>query len=325
MSVTCGGSLRGSSRRALRTARVVGALGLMCVLLAACPPRVDPDTYEPPPVEARAEVATEEVDLVLGGAFEGAELRGRAGGLSLATSLDDACVGMVPSVPQHRFEVDAERPLTLRASPHGTGFVDLTMAVRGPDGGVRCADDGRTLDPVMTGIFGPGLHEVFVGEAGSDRPPYLFTIQAGIHEDPPLSVGTLFPPPIPDGDPPEALEEGTQGGVRITGRTAPARLEGVAGGTRRARDFGPDCAGFVAMAPDHVVELTGPAELTLRVRSNGDTTMAIQGPNESIFCRDDDDGLDPVLRRMLPSGRYHVYVGSYAADESPEYTLTISR
>jgi hypothetical protein len=44
-----------------------------------------------------------------------------------------------------------------------------------------------------------------------------------------------------------------------------------------------------------------------------------------VFCRDDDDGLDPVLRQLMQPGQWEIHVGSWEREETPEYTLSVSR
>ena len=107
--------------------------------------------------------------------------------------------------------------------------------------------------------------------------------------------------------------------------TAPGVLTGQAGGTRQAHELAPECRGWVAMVPGHAIEVASSMELTVRVQSDDDTTMVIVGPADASVCADDDDGLNPVVRRRFEPGRYVVYVGAFEEAAGPTYTLTVSR
>ena len=273
---------------------------------------------------AQAEVP-EAADLVVGTAFTEAELDGRVVATSYAARFGDDCVGRIAESPDRVIEVTDETVLTLDASARGTGFVDLTLVVVGPDGAARCADDADTLDPLLAGPFAPGRYDVYVGVRGQEAPPWVLRVRAGNHTPEPVRLGIAFPPAIESGPAPTPIEGGSGGGLRIEPGTGPGTLEGRAGGTRQAREHGSECVGWVSSAPDHVLELTGAEELTLRVRSNGDTTLVALGPGDVVFCRDDDDGLDPVLRQLMQPGTWEVYVGSWEREETPTYSLTVAR
>jgi hypothetical protein len=98
-------------------------------------------------------------------------------------------------------------------------------------------------------------------------------------------VGTPLPARIDDGTPAAPLGEGTFGGVVFGPDTAAARLEGIAGGPRHAATLRHDCAGWIATAPDHVVEAEAAMELQFAVTSEGDTTLVLRGttiPGDSV-------------------------------------------
>ncbi len=299
---------------------------LVLAAFVACRPtaRIDPSAEAPPP-EAPADATGRDGDVTLGPAFEGAVVRGTAGGPIESAAWDPACVGGVFERPNHYLTVDEARPVTLDATPNGQGIMDLSLIVRGPDGTFRCVDDGNTLDPVLAAMFEHGRHAIWVGTHVSQPAPYELRIRPGVHSADPIVLGGRFPEPVRDGTPPERTIEGTFGGLRIPAETGLAALTGRAGGTRRAGDLGPDCVGHIAQTPDHVIEVLSPDELMFRVESAADTTLVVEGPNGVVLCTDDDDGLNPVVRRMLTPGRYSVFVGSYDLDADPEYTFSVSR
>jgi hypothetical protein len=297
---------------------VLAALG--CERPAFAPVENSEGSWVPAPA------ATERpVDLAVGAAFTSAELRGFAGGMVDARGLGADCIGQIPLVAQHLLEVRDPIGLTFSATPQGAGFMDLALAIRGVDGGVWCADDGNSLDPVLAEVFEPGRYEVLVAAISTETPPYSLTIRSGLHPVRTVMLGQSLPAPAQDGPAPEPTTEGQFGGLRVAAGTGPATLSGLAGGSARARELGADCDGFVAPAPDHVIELQAPETLTLRVQSADDTTLVVLGPNGTVWCRDDVEGLNPALRESLGPGRYSVYVGVWEQGQASAYELTVSR
>lgn len=265
------------------------------------------------------------VDLALGAAFSAAELRGFAGGMVDARGLGAGCVGQIPLIAQHLLEVRDPMGLTFQASPQGAGFMDLALAIRGIDGGIWCADDGDSLDPVLAEVFEPGRYEILVAALSTETPPYTLSIRSGLHPVRPVMLGQSLPAPLPDGPAPERTTEGQFGGLRVLAGTGPATLEGLAGGSARAGELGAECDGFVAPAPDHVIELQAPETLTFRVHSDDDTTLVVLGPAGAVWCRDDVEGLNPALRESFGPGRYAIYVGVWEQGQASAYHLSVSR
>lgn len=288
-----------------------------------------PARPEAPAEEPAAEGTGRDGDLHIGDAFQGVVLEGTGDGTRDLQAVSEGaadCVGLVLDEGRnHRVRVDSAQALTLEATPLGVGTVDLLLAVRGQDGTWRCADDATSLDPIFADRFEPGTYDIFVATAGNTIVPYSLRIRPGVHVPDPIALGGRFPAPITDGTPAERTAEGTFGGLRVPGGVAAATLPGQAGGTRPAGAVDPLCKGFIAQTPDHVIELTAAMELTFRVRSDGDTTLAIQGPAGGTWCADDEDGLNPVVRDAFTAGRYSVYVGTYIEGEAPSYTLTVTR
>lgn len=306
-----------------RSVVVYVALALMAALAACRPASETPAT----PASGSGETTVAEPDdlVVVGPHFTALEITGQTRGQREAADLYDGCVGLIGPSPERTLRVDGDQPLTMTVTPRGRGFLDLTLVVVGPDGTAHCADDGDTLDPVLAQVWDAGEYDVYVGVRSDEVASWALTLRQGIHSEDGFSLGSVFPPPVQEGDPPEPMDEGTFGGLRVRPGTGPATLEGQAGGTRRALDLGAECAGWIAPAPDHVVEITAPEELTFRVRSSDDTTLVVRGPGDAVFCRDDDEGLDPVLRQVFAPGTWHVYVGAYDEDVTAPYRLTVSR
>lgn len=315
-----------SPRRCDVDRSVVASCALLLALLGACQPGNSGNSAAPAAGGSGQAAAVEPDDLILVGQhFTALEVIGQTRGQRESAELYDGCVGLIGSSPDRTVRVDHEQPLTLTVSPNGTGFLDLTLVVVGPDGTARCADDSDTLDPVIAEVWETGEYDVYVGVRSNDVAAWTLSLRQGIHAGDGFALGSVFPPAIQEGEPPEPLEQGTFGGLRVRPGTGPATLEGQAGGTRRALDLGAECAGWIAPAPDHVIEITAPEELTFRIRSVEDTTLVVRGPGDAVFCRDDDEGLDPVLRQVFTPGTWQVFVGAYDENVTAAYRLTVSR
>ncbi len=89
-----------------------------------------------------------------------------------------------------------------------------------------------------------------------------------------------------------------------------------------ASETGP-CRGWVSGDPSHVFTFTGEfSQLIMRVSSNADTTLLVEGPRGTL-CNDDSFGLDPSIGGTWPAGTYNVYVGSFDYGAAPQYTLSL--
>jgi hypothetical protein len=90
-----------------------------------------------------------------------------------------------------------------------------------------------------------------------------------------------------------------------------------------------NCRGFASEQPNHAINLTANFPLIdflVYTRNvNDDTTMMIKGPNGLVMCADDEyQGRNPQLSRRLPEGTYQIWVGSRSANQSINYTLSLS-
>lgn len=100
------------------------------------------------------------------------------------------------------------------------------------------------------------------------------------------------------------------------------------GGAVNVSYLGGGCAGFATSAPDFSVNYTAGAFPTLRFYYIGsrDTTMIINSPSGSYSCIDDSFGtVDPTIDFNSPmSGRYDIWIGSYAQGENSSGTLYVT-
>ncbi|HML25047.1 MAG TPA: hypothetical protein PKD09_25565 [Aggregatilinea sp.] len=89
--------------------------------------------------------------------------------------------------------------------------------------------------------------------------------------------------------------------------------------------LGGGCSGFTTSAPTFSFNYTAGAFPTLRFYfiGSGDTTMVINAPSGSFYCVDDSFGtLNPTIDFNSPSsGRYDIWVGSYAMGTTASGTL----
>ncbi len=98
----------------------------------------------------------------------------------------------------------------------------------------------------------------------------------------------------------------------------------TAGGTINVNDassLGGQCVGMITDAPDYRIAYTAQpgVQLTIRIRSQADTTLVVNGPNGNWYCNDDiGSSTNPgVVYRTPQSGVYDVWVGTYGTDPAP--------
>ena len=115
-----------------------------------------------------------------------------------------------------------------------------------------------------------------------------------------------------------------------TGFTPDPRVVAVqSGGPIDAARIDSRCAGFISNAPDVRLNFQGGSSLPLviSVASGADTTLVVNAPDGSWHCNDDGgaNGLNPGIRFNNPmSGRYEIWVGTYAGPSNHAAQLEIS-
>ena len=83
------------------------------------------------------------------------------------------------------------------------------------------------------------------------------------------------------------------------------------------------CLGYIKALPNHIMTLEVFFDyLSVKVNSQEDTTLIIQGPG-GIWCSDDAQGHNPAIEGQWQAGTYQIWVGSYAHGQSADYTLLI--
>ncbi|WP_119070467.1 SH3 domain-containing protein [Aggregatilinea lenta] len=108
----------------------------------------------------------------------------------------------------------------------------------------------------------------------------------------------------------------------------PFSVGATAGGPANVAYLGGGCSGFATAAPTFSFNYTAGAFPTLRFYFIGsaDTTMIINAPSGSYYCVDDSFGtLNPTIDFNSPSsGRYDIWIGSYAMGTSVGGTLYVT-
>jgi hypothetical protein len=136
--------------------------------------------------------------------------------------------------------------------------------------------------------------------------------------------GVTPPPPGTGTTPPP-----TAGGPMVTLAPGfapdPMVLSGTAGGPVDATTQGAMCRGYIAAAPNHILNVTAPfTSLRVTASSSIDTTMVIRLSDGRVLCNDDFESLNPGVVDMFPAGQHQVWIGSYSMGGTAPYTLNIS-
>ena len=104
----------------------------------------------------------------------------------------------------------------------------------------------------------------------------------------------------------------------------PMVVQMVAGGDVNVNDassLGGQCVGMITDAPDYRIAYTAQpgVKLTIRIRSQADTTLVVNGPDGQWYCNDDlGTSTNPgVVYRTPRSGVYDIWVGTYGTDPAP--------
>lgn len=255
---------------------------------------------------------------------------GVSGGSIDASTLNPTCRGHVSSRPDHLFVATGQFNLVRFIINAGTN--DTTLVIRKPDGTYLCDDDGagNGTNPAVQAMLMPGTYQVFIGSymAGQNFPYNL-----AITESPTYMAAQV---PAPTGVAPGAVPTPgvavPTGGAPTMATVAPGFmpdpqvLSGTAGGAMQASQMSPNCRGFVASTPNHILTTTGNfAGLRLVGSAAQDTTLVVRTPAGTFLCDDDGGGnFNPLIQGPAPAGTYQIWVGSYAAGQAIPYRLAIT-
>ncbi|TXD38464.1 caspase family protein [Lujinxingia vulgaris] len=244
---------------------------------------------------------------------------GLAGGTIDASSITGAtagCAGKISNRPDHILTLGGHFS-TLYLGVNSQA--DTSLIIRRPDGSFVCNDDTHGLNPRISGTFGPGTYQIYVGSLASGNPSYdLYASE--------LSYGVPSPGAAPTPTPGGSYQRFS---LSPGFSPDPAVGSGTAGGSRDASSLGGSptgpCAGNIDTSPDHRVTLQSSfSYLKFSASSPIDTSLVILGPGGSRYCNDDSDGLDPAIEGAFPAGEYEVYIGKVGTSDSASYTLEIT-
>lgn len=168
------------------------------------PPQPPPQLVDPPPAPPGVPSGPQP-SLILGPRFrpDPQVQVSWAGGSTPASTYDNACVGFIPSSPQHTLVL--RRPLENLRVLVSSDF-DATLMIRGPDGTFHCNDDSDGVNPAWAGPFERGAHQIFVGTYGQGQGG-AYRIAMTTHME--LTAADLAATADPGGiaGPPDIIEE----------------------------------------------------------------------------------------------------------------------
>lgn len=103
----------------------------------------------------------------------------------------------------------------------------------------------------------------------------------------------------------------------------PYQIDLIAEGRVSAPD---DCAGYITVEPDVVLNWSGGDFLRFYVESQGDTVLIVSDPSDRTYCNDDSFNTrnGTVTFTSAESGRYDIWVGTYEDDREIDATLNIT-
>jgi len=251
---------------------------------------------------------------VLGFDGSAASLPARAGG---ALSLEGlGCFGFSTIEPSAAISVGAAGPLYIAAGSD----IDLTLAMRGPDGEINCSDDdaGELNPGLALSDAAPGLYEIWIGTYGPGEgyPPVSLNVAAdGFNTANPYLI--LANPALP------AAQT-----LRLAGgfRNDPQTLGVTAGGPAQMSGLDMFCSGRASQAPAAALDYRGGAlPLFISVSGEADTTIGVVTPGGEVLCNDDAVNADAGVMIEAPeAGQYTIFAGLFDRQNTDGVPATLS-
>ena len=248
----------------------------------------------------------------------------QAGGSVDAFTRNSNCNGFIAEIPDYTISFQDAGASALDIAV--TSTEDTTLFVTDPAGGVFCNDDAVDLNPGVT-ISSPrtGIYSVWVGTfnaiANDFFPDAQMTVSTQGSGTPTQPGGTIRVQPQQAGDLAARLRlPPTFGSTQLADGFGGHTIDFQAGGGMDAASFGPSCNGFVAEAPDYVVNYAGQQALRITATSAEDTTMVVVAPDGQVLCNDDFSQLNPglIAPENLP-GQYAIWIGTYTPIQNDFY------
>jgi hypothetical protein len=247
----------------------------------------------------------------------------QSGGNVDVSYLGANCRGWATSAPDFSVNYTSGAFSTLRFSFIGNG--DTTMVINGPGADYVCDDDSHGNLNLSIDFSPPesGRYDIWIGSyaQGSIISGTLnVTEVTGTAQTQPQQPTTRLDFSLPP----------TYGATSLNAGFMPdpfIRLM-TSGGNVNVSYLGGSCTGWATSAPDFSLNYTTGAFPTLRFYfvGNGDTTMIINAPDGTYTCVDDSSGtLNPTINFNEPaSGRYDIWIGSYAQGSMTPGTLYVT-
>ena len=202
---------------------------------------------------------------------------------------------------------------------------DLTLAVRGPDGGWRCATARGDRPALQEGRYGAGRYEIWVGSPeASVEIAYELQLTEFRSVGPGESRSPTAGVSLDVGLDAEA-EEGRERDRRIRRGFLPDPIEdrGTTQGEIDVRLLGPRCLGFVTAQPAHVLTLRDDFDY-LRVQlggARGTATVVVRTPGGRYLCSSPEQGNAFVDMDAWPEGTYRIWIGSREEGTEAPYRI----
>lgn len=271
---------------------------------------------------ALAAAQPEPIALETGFTPDPARATGRTAGTVALHTRAPSCRGYAGTAPDHVVD--------LRTS---FGFLrmfviagqDLTLAVRGPDGGWRCATGRGDRPALHEGRYAAGRYEIWVG-APSHASHVEYELQltefrtVGPGEDRAAGAGGSLEVGLD-----VAAEEGRARGRRILRGFLPDPIQdsGTTGGDVDVRLLGASCLGFVTAQPSHVLTLRDEFDY-LRVQLGGApgvATVVLRTPGGRYLCSSPNEGNAFVDQDAWPEGVYRIWIGAREPNAEVDYRI----
>jgi hypothetical protein len=187
---------------------------------------------------------------------------------------------------------------------------DLVIAVRGPDGTWLCDDDTHGINPAVTFDAAlPGDYQIHVGAfaQGAEGIYALYAADGAPNWD------------VAQSPAPEALNVVADPAVARMAfgprtRPDPRIVFDVPQTEFAVFELGEECAGYIdPTRPDMVIEAeAGLPQLMIYMIAETDGTLTVVGPDGTLYCNDDFEGLHPGILIPNPEpGSYAVFAGSF--------------
>jgi hypothetical protein len=110
--------------------------------------------------------------------------------------------------------------------------------------------------------------------------------------------------------------------VAVTPGSQKIELNGTSGGSKKESS----CAGYVAAAPNHTIQVVEDMGLTFTLKAAGEPALLIRGDNGKEFCVPADSFSNGEIKvpGRWKKGTYKIFVGDRANGKFP-YALAVSK